>query len=48
VRDKLLGTEEFKDVDFVVEGSGLEFAKAVDLEFKRRRGRLVEFPDFEY
>jgi len=46
VRDKLLGYLDFKDVDFVVEGSGLEFAKAVDKIFKAE-GRLVEFPDFD-
>ena len=65
VRDKLLedfshptsvlpsGRGGSKDIDFVVEGSGLEFAKAVDEEFKslfagrQEEGRLVEFPDFD-
>ncbi|MBI5222211.1 MAG: hypothetical protein HY980_01810, partial [Candidatus Magasanikbacteria bacterium] len=34
VRDRLLGVEDSKDVDFVVIGSGLEFAKAFDKEMK--------------
>ncbi len=34
------------DVDFVVVGSGLEFAKAFDREMKEA-GSLVEFPDFD-
>lgn len=46
VRDKVLGKKDFKDVDFVVEGSGIAFAKAVDKEFGEL-GRLVEFPDFD-
>ncbi len=48
VRDRLLGKSEtaLKDVDFVVQGSGLEFAKAFDKEMKEE-GSLVEFPDFD-
>jgi len=46
VRDKLMGQKDFKDIDFVVEGSGLEFAKKVDQVFKEQ-GRLIEFPDFD-
>ena len=48
VRDRLLGLDEstLKDVDFVVAGSGLEFAKKFDKELKQA-GSLVEFPDFD-
>ena len=42
VRDRLIGIENSKDVDFVVIGSGLEFAKAFDKEMKEE-GSLVEF-----
>jgi len=46
VRDFLLGREQKKDIDFVVEGSGLEFAKKFDVAYKQE-GSLVEFPDFD-
>lgn len=46
VRDYLLGRDQKKDVDFVVEGSGLEFAKKFDA-FLKEAGSLVEFPDFD-
>ncbi|MFA5127904.1 MAG: CCA tRNA nucleotidyltransferase [Patescibacteria group bacterium] len=46
VRDYLLGTDEKIDFDFVVEGSGLAFAKLFDEELKQE-GSLVEFPDFD-
>lgn len=46
VRDNLLGLKQKKDIDFVVVGSGLEFAKALDKELKEV-GSLVEFPDFD-
>lgn len=46
VRDFLLGREQKKDVDFVVVGSGLEFAKKFD-ETTEQAGSLVEFPDFD-
>ena len=46
VRDFLMGREQKKDIDFVVEGSGLEFAKKFDEAFKQE-GSLVEFPDFD-
>lgn len=46
VRDLLLSIKEKKDIDFVVIGSGLEFAKKLDKEFKEV-GSLVEFPDFD-
>ncbi len=46
VRDFILGRSQKKDVDFVVVGSGLEFAKKFDL-FMKEKGSLVEFPDFD-
>lgn len=46
VRDFLLGREQKKDIDFVVVGSGLEFAKKFD-EALNKEGSLVEFPDFD-
>lgn len=46
VRDFLLGREQKKDIDFVVAGSGLEFAKKFD-EAIDKAGSLVEFPDFD-
>lgn len=46
VRDSLLGKENRPDIDCVVEGSGLEFARCFDIEFKQA-GSLVEFPDFD-
>jgi len=46
VRDLLLNRNERKDIDFVVEGSGLEFAKKLDIVLKQK-GSLVEFPDFD-
>lgn len=46
VRDLLLEKEFKKDIDFVVVGSGLVFAKALD-EALNKEGRLIEFPDFD-
>lgn len=46
VRDLLLDRELKKDIDIVVEGSGLAFAKAFDNALDQV-GRLVEFPDFD-
>ena len=46
VRDYLLGREEKKDIDFVVEGSGVAFAKLFD-EAIKDKGRLVEFAQFD-
>lgn len=46
VRDFLLGNSKRKDIDFVVEGSGLGFAKKLD-EALKQKGSLVEFPDFD-
>lgn len=46
VRDFLMGRTQKKDVDFVVVGSGLEFAKKFD-EALKEEGSLVEFPDFD-
>lgn len=46
VRDFLIGREQKKDIDFVVVGSGLEFAKKFD-EAVKQVGSLIEFPDFD-
>ncbi len=46
VRDRLLGFEQRKDLDFVVVGSGLTFVKTLDKQMKQA-GSLVEFPDFD-
>ena len=46
VRDAMLSIEQRKDFDFVVVGSGLTFAKALDEQMKQS-GSLVEFPDFD-
>lgn len=46
IRDLLLKKELKKDIDFVVVGSGLVFAKALD-EALNKEGRLIEFPDFD-
>ncbi len=47
VRDRLLGIKKKEaDIDFVVIGSGLDFAKKLDKELSEI-GSLVEFPDFD-
>ncbi len=47
VRDWLLGREkECPDIDIVVAGSGVTFAKQFD-EALKQAGSLVEFPDFD-
>jgi len=46
VRDFLMGRAQKKDLDFVVVGSGLDFAKKFDTAFEQA-GSLVEFPDFD-
>lgn len=46
VRDEILKKDVSKDIDFVVLGSGLEFARLLDKEIKEE-GSLVEFPDFD-
>jgi len=46
VRDELLAIKDKKDLDFVVIGSGLEFAKKFD-EAVKQIGSLIEFPDFD-
>ena len=46
VRDLLLGKTDFKDIDFVVDGSGIEFAQKFDKSIKEE-GRLITFPDFD-
>ncbi|PIR74336.1 MAG: tRNA nucleotidyltransferase [Candidatus Magasanikbacteria bacterium CG10_big_fil_rev_8_21_14_0_10_47_10] len=47
VRDSLMGKVDSKDIDFVVGGSGLEFAKEFAAEVGEDAGTLVEFPDFD-
>jgi len=46
VRDLLLGIDQKQDLDFVVVGSGLGFAKLLD-EHLKQEGSLVEFSDFD-
>lgn len=46
VRDWLLGIENERDIDLVVVGSGLTFAKQFDAAVKAE-GSLVEFPEFD-
>ena len=47
VRDALLGIPPKKDIDIVVGGSGLVFAKAFAEHVGEETGSLVEFPDFD-
>ncbi|MBD3311529.1 MAG: HD domain-containing protein [Candidatus Magasanikbacteria bacterium] len=54
VRDKVLKKKSIKDIDFVVIGSGLEFARFFDIKMKDsygfkkdEEGTLIEFPDFD-
>ncbi len=47
VRDHILKTDFKKDLDFVVDGSGIEFAKAVAEHVGEEAGTLIEFPDFD-
>lgn len=47
VRDQLLGKGFKKDLDFVVEGSGITFATAFSELFSEEEGRLVTFDDFD-
>ncbi|OIO18681.1 MAG: tRNA nucleotidyltransferase [Candidatus Magasanikbacteria bacterium CG_4_9_14_0_2_um_filter_41_10] len=47
VRDQLLERDIKKDLDFVVLGSGLAFAKTFAAQFSEENGRLIEFPDFD-
>ncbi len=46
VRDFIMSREQKKDIDFVIVGSGLEFAKKFD-DAIGQAGSLVEFPDFD-
>ncbi|MBU1613408.1 CCA tRNA nucleotidyltransferase, partial [Patescibacteria group bacterium] len=46
VRDLLMGIGQKQDLDFVVVGSGLGFAKLLD-EHMKEEGSLIEFPDFD-
>ena len=45
-RDILLGQDRKKDIDFVVAGSGLTFARLFD-EGMKQTGSLIEFTDFD-
>ncbi len=51
VRDEIMGQKDIKDIDVVVGGSGIVFAKAFDEALsalgEEKVGRLVEFPDFD-
>lgn len=47
VRDQLLGKPTKKDIDCMVDGSGIVFAKAFAALFTEEEGRLVEFADFD-
>jgi len=47
VRDQLLGRGDTKDLDFVVDGSGIGFAKVFFEQFDAENVRLIEFPDFD-
>lgn len=47
VRDQMLGIHMKKDLDFVVDGSGIEFAKAVAEHVGEEAGSLIEFSDFD-
>ncbi|HLD31424.1 MAG TPA: CCA tRNA nucleotidyltransferase [Patescibacteria group bacterium] len=47
VRDRLLKKKgKVKDIDFVVDGSGIVFARAFDVALKQI-GSLIEFPEFD-
>lgn len=47
VRDTLLGFSDIQDVDFVVAGSGLHFARAFAEHMGKNAGTLVEFEAFD-
>ncbi len=47
VRDELLGRGERKDLDFVVEGSGIEFATKFFEMLGEEQSSLIPFPDFD-
>ncbi|PIT88035.1 MAG: tRNA nucleotidyltransferase [Candidatus Magasanikbacteria bacterium CG10_big_fil_rev_8_21_14_0_10_36_32] len=46
VRDFLMDIPQKQDIDFVVVGRGLDFAKKLDVVMKQE-GSLVEFPEFD-
>lgn len=46
VRDELLQKKEKKDIDIVVAGGGVRFAKAFDATINEE-GRMIAFPDFD-
>ncbi|MBT4153469.1 MAG: HD domain-containing protein [Candidatus Magasanikbacteria bacterium] len=47
VRDAIMGRNQKKDIDVVVAGSGLEFARAYLAYEGEEQGRLIEFEDFD-
>lgn len=50
VRDRILDIKDIgdiTDIDFVVLGSGLEFARKFAEQFSEDEGSLIEFPDFD-
>lgn len=47
VRDLVMGNTSKKDIDFVVVGSGIEFARAFAEFLGEERGTLIEFEDFD-
>jgi len=47
VRDEILGKEYKKDLDFVVEGSGIEFATKLFEMLGEEKCSLIPFPDFD-
>lgn len=47
VRDELMGREQKKDIDFVVDGSGIAFAEAFAAYVGEEVGSLILFEDFD-
>ena len=47
VRDQMMNKEVKKDIDFVVDGSGLEFAKKLAEQVGEEHCSLIEFSDFD-
>lgn len=47
VRDYLLDRDIKKDIDVVILGGGIEFARAFASQYTEDQGRLIEFSDFD-